>query len=100
MKIEDLNCLIKFNKEMKNESVKKNKKKNVRGKNSHKMKSLKPTTLSAAINLELSVMQSEQFNVLVSYRLKIIKKVSEEQINKNNSVKRNIKIGSLSLGTR
>ena len=97
MKIEDLNSLIKFNKEMKNESVKKNKKKNVRGKNSHKMKSI---TLSAAINLELSVMQSEQFNVLVSYRLKIIKKVSEEQINKNNSVKRNIKIGSLSLGTR
>ena len=100
MKIEDLNSLIKFNKEMKNESVKKNKKKNVRGKNSHEMKSLKLTTLSAAISLELSVMQSEQFNVLVSYRLKIIRKVSEEQINKNNSVKRNIKIGSLSLGTR
>ena len=38
MKIEDLNSLIKSNKEMKNESVKKNKKKNVKDKNSQVLK--------------------------------------------------------------
>ncbi len=69
MKIEDLNSLIKFNKETKNKNVKKNKKKRERGKNSHDLKWLRLRTLFVVISLELLGMQSEQFIVPENFRL-------------------------------